>query len=740
MEFVECFGLETDAWIDSTLASGLLIIVFLAAALLLFLLCRKLPQLKAKLRDWLDGNRETTLAGGWSGRLWFATGAVVVSLALAWLEITQPYCFTQDDALVGEMPGVLASCRSVWNGVLPDYNPYDHMGAPALSVGGGTYPVTYLAYAVARHLLGNEYATLEVFAILHILAGYAAVYWASRLAGMGRMPAVAASLSFVLSGSILIMGRSWHTFLPVVVWMPLLAVAVMKMARGPVSWKWFLASGLSLGIAYHAEFPQLWAYSAVFFVLAIVWLVGLGRIPLRRSLWVLPALLLAIAMALPLLTVQLGLASDMNRPSGYGGGVGDGLLAMLLPYPLVGAHHPNGWGSLNAEYMGQLFYFGTLFAMLWAVSALALIAAWPGRSVWAAHVWTVCAGVALWLAVGHEGGLWTLLGKLPVLGTINNQPFRLLPLFVLFSVLSGGVLLERWLQRVSRRRVWEAALMVVLLIAIGYHVTLCCCSFYDYGFRPYPELPDEIASLVRRDAAQTTGRIASWAPLRSTEPSYALALPHNLPSIYALPAFGGYNPLVQWKTPFLFVRDRLHNDPTGAARAYGVRWFLKHRTADEPVFSPNPCARILERQVRYDAEFRQIKFSRVHHWPGLPDVAVMELDEVDPLCFVADASKRALPFRCDGAGIDVNLGRPSSASAVVVNFLWYPDITATVDGRVVPCRRDAWYRITVDVPAGAKGLAIRYQPAWRTGILRGLGLAGLSLVLAALASVVGRAG
>src|SRR3990170_2562387 len=123
-----------------------------------------------------------------------------------------------------------------------------------------------MAYAIARDVLGNEYATVEVFAIFHILAGYAATYWASRLVGMGRMSAFAVSLSFVLSGSVLIMGRSWHTFIPAVLWMPLWVVAVMKMANGPVSWKWFLGTGAVVGIAYHGEFPQIWVYSMGFFV------------------------------------------------------------------------------------------------------------------------------------------------------------------------------------------------------------------------------------------------------------------------------------------------------------------------------------------------------------------------------------------------------------------------------------------------------------------------------------------
>jgi len=715
-----------------SLGSSILIVLFLVGALVLLVLCRKFPAMKAMLGNLLIGGpaHEDASPSMGARNVWFLAGAALVGLALAWLEIARPYYFTQDDVLVGELPGVLWLCRSVWEGVLPEYNPYVLMGAPAFSGGGGTYPPTYMAYAMARHVLGNEYATVEVFAIFHILAGYAATYWASRLVGMGRMPAFAVSLSFVLSGSVLIMGRSWHTFIPAVLWMPLLVVAVMKMVNGPVSWKWFLGTGSVIGIAFHGEFPQIWVYSMGFFVLATVWLVAMGRIPVRRGVWLLPALLLGIGMAVPLLSVQFRLAADMVRPSGYGEGIGDGLLAMLLPYPLVEAYHPNFWGSTDVQYMGHFYYFGTLFAVLCAASVLALIATRPRRAVWAEHVWTVCACLAFVAALGPDGGLWLVMCDLPVFGTINNNPFRLLFFFVFFAVLSGGVLLERLLQRTTRRRAWELAIGATLGLTMLYHVGMCRPSFYSYGFQPYPEPTAEMASLLRPQGTQAPHRLASWAPMRSIVPSFALALPLNLPVIYGLPAFAGYSPLVECKSPFLFAKDRLRQDPAAAARAYGIRWFLRHRTCDAPVFSPNPAALGFEMHVEFNSDFKQIKFSRVHELPGLPDLVLMELDHVDPLAFAAGNLRQAMPLRFDGAGIDVDVRGLSSPSPVVVNFLWYPEMKAAVDGREVECSRDDWYRITVNVPTGAEVLEIRYSPDWRKGIIFGLVLAGLSLATA----------
>src|SRR5207249_3528487 len=94
--------------------------------------------------------------------------------ALTFLEWRDPFYFTECDNLTDCLPPILVGCRSIWQGVFPDYNPYLFLGSPLAGLGmySLTYPPLYLAYALARHVLGQEYATLEVFAILHLLGGF----------------------------------------------------------------------------------------------------------------------------------------------------------------------------------------------------------------------------------------------------------------------------------------------------------------------------------------------------------------------------------------------------------------------------------------------------------------------------------------------------------------------------------------------------------------------------------------
>jgi len=89
------------------------------------------------------------------GRCWPSLGFLILIAALALLEGIQPYYFTQDDALVSELPGILVGCRGVWQGHWPNYNPYVFMGSSLVNFGlySLTYPPTYLAYGIARNVL-----------------------------------------------------------------------------------------------------------------------------------------------------------------------------------------------------------------------------------------------------------------------------------------------------------------------------------------------------------------------------------------------------------------------------------------------------------------------------------------------------------------------------------------------------------------------------------------------------------
>ncbi len=534
------------------------------------------------------GLTETVPAAA-SGRIWNLAGWLFLIGAFIGLECLEPYYFTQDDALVGELPGILLGCRSLWEGTFPDWNPYVFMGAPLAAIGfwAITYPPQILAYAIARHVLGDEFATMEVFAALHLLAGFVAMRCLCRRIGMGALPANLAALSFVYAGCILIMGRSWHAFIANAVWLPLLGIAIQRFREGPVGWKWIVGVGLVLGLSYHAGFPQITVILAMFFVMGVMAVAYADRVPTRRLAAIVPALLLGAGLAAPLLLHHLQMTGGLERFAPDEKGVYDELHAALLPYPLAQAELPTGWGSFHVEKLGHFYFFGGLFVFLFAVQAFYFWVYFPERSAWARCWWVPCGMVAFLMVLGEPAYLWKGMAALPMSKFFLRYSFRFYPWLAFCAILGGGLILERALAsfaatpessgsgRSRGRRCWASS-----------PITWRCANqaFTPTAFALIPPLPPEVSSATvafhpyadkRTIGAPIRGGIASWAAqLRSVSPDYYLSLPLNLPHFYQVPSIFGYDPVVEGQPRMAEVYRRLENDPVAASKAYGVGWHL----------------------------------------------------------------------------------------------------------------------------------------------------------------------
>src|SRR5262249_44391020 len=290
---------------------------------------------------------------------WLAAGSAIFIAAVAIARSNEPYAFTQDDNLSQFLPVIVRSADALFRGQFPVWNPHQLLGAPTATVGTYmlTYPPTYLSYWIAHRVFGDPYLTLEVFIILHLAAGYFITFWLLRRFGLRPSLAAAGALTFALSAFLLMAGRSQATFVPVAVWLPLLAACVLALEQGAPGWKWALATGAVIGFYFHAGHVQDWGY-ALLFAAAAGGLLGLGgRIAWSRGLWSIPAFCFGIALSAPLLFLQIVEAGGRHFGNS---GTGMSLLGMVIPLgPWVqDLRQPvsQGVGS------GQMSYLGTTFA------------------------------------------------------------------------------------------------------------------------------------------------------------------------------------------------------------------------------------------------------------------------------------------------------------------------------------------------------------------------------------------
>ena len=249
---------------------------------------------------------------------WLVAAFLVLAICGVVLENLESYYFTQDDNYSQFFPGMLAGCRAAFAGTFPNWNPHQFLGAPLAEVGtyALTYPPTYLSYALATYVLGDELATVEVFCWMHVVAGLAASFWLGRRLGLPASLSAAMSLSFVLSGYALIGGRSWFYMVPTFAFAPLLGVSLHSLTRRDPTWRWLVGTGVVIGLYFHAGNAQMWAYGVSFYCLALGWCTLAGAIPWRRMFRSLAVLAVGLGVAAPLLVPQFLGIRGLDRKIG----------------------------------------------------------------------------------------------------------------------------------------------------------------------------------------------------------------------------------------------------------------------------------------------------------------------------------------------------------------------------------------------------------------------------------------
>ncbi|HKP60447.1 MAG TPA: hypothetical protein VJV78_27160 [Polyangiales bacterium] len=656
------------------------------------------------------------------GRAWFVAGGCVVVCGLVALELGDAPFFLQDDNFDEFLPVMIWASRSLRSGVLPLWNPHQYLGAPVAELGmyALTYPPTYLSVWLAQSLGQVEWA-IDVFAIGHLALAYVACAWAVHRAGVGAALSSAAAFCFTLCGYHLIAGRGWYYMLPVAVALPLLVGLLARWAAGPVGMWWAIAVGTCSGVHFHAGNAQMWTYCALFFVLCALLFVLSGVVPARRLAWLACGLLLAAAIASPLLVPQFSFVHGIERELFPGGDVEPrGLLAMFAPFGTVRAGHPMArvWGQTRELDFTQLYAAGSLLSCAALASCVVAFVMHLPRASRARLVWSFGTFLALLLALGQNGGLWPLLNKLPVFNAFQI-PYKLLGLFNMFACLSGALMLDGWLRVSSWRRsatlgIWSWCAAVTL-----YGCVIPLPSNCSWNRRVYTAQPPAV-----HGALASGLRMLPLAPRRTLEPDPASWLAQNVASAYGYTSIEGSNPFIDALPETQRVRRALTAQPQAALEAFGVSYVYARLSRPAPAAKP------------WHGNWLEI----VRHMPPLPLVArgeraaLLSVPNPAPLVFDQSAPVVPIPFHATGEGIFADLPRASQPRAIVLNYLQRAAFVALDQHRrALPLGHDSWGRMRATVPADATHIALLYRPPFARGIA--LGLVLLSMFVVAVVSL-----
>jgi hypothetical protein len=680
---------------------------FLASALVVIVLVPRWRGLARTASILLRDSPTEHFASIRSRLFWPIAGLAGMCSALAFLELRQPYYFTQDDNIAQFLPGILQACRSLAPSIFPSWNPYQFLGSPNTSVGtyALTYPPTWLSYWLAKYVLRDEYATIEVFTMLHLVAGYLIIYWAVRREGVRPALATLAALCCGLSGYALLVDRSWYYMSPIFVWVPLLIICLQTARVWTVGWKWIVACGLVIGIFPHAGNVQMWAYSLIFFIFAAGLMLWTRELPLRSLAALATSVLLGLAIAAPLLVPQLLATRNVGRRV-VDAGVLEGLPTLFVPVTVIQTWHPLNWGAPPyKEYLGEMYYSGTIFCVAGAALLLCLIFLRWRRPVVAQNLWFLCALVAFLFALGNAGWLWPLLQRLPGFSKFS-LPFKFLMFFNIFMALAGAVAWERLLRRWRVRLGGELATVIVVSALLAYHCVLALPSFFNYGFRPYLPPAPGIAERLQSHDGRNYPKVLPVGLPRSTDADYLQSLHHQWPSLYGFFSAEGYDPLVSEDRVYRAMDNRLFVEPAAWLREYGVR-FVTTYAAPWPKWLKVPATPV----------YRLGLFT------------LWELAPPRPMAWADAQPERPLPVKFDGSGADLDTSELPQGGWVTLSMIRRPEISASGEKRGLVVVSDSWSRIRIQVPAGVEHVRISFTPAWKAGFA----VAALLALLAALA-------
>jgi hypothetical protein len=411
-------------------------------------------------------------------------------------------------------------------GPLPHWTPYIFSGYPFLAdpQTGAWYPLNWPFF-----LLGVTPASIQTELALHtLIAALGAYLFAWRRLGQ-RGPSLVAAFAYAFSG--FFAGHASHVgMFQTAAWLPWILLAVERATGDPrVAPK--AAAGLLTGVMLLAGHFQTALYIGFAVVLFCGWLILEERARWKATaitLGVTGALGAAIAAVMIIPGIEL-LQHSVRAAADFSSATN----SPLVPGALGTLLYPNLFSAIEGKYTGpaditQHYLYGGL--LLLPLAALGL----RDRGMRGPSL--VLVVPLLWYAFGPAGGLYTVLSKLPGLGSVRA------PVHIWFAVAFGLALLAAAGLREARARwsfPWLVWVIPVLLFSDLFYFN-SAANPLAYARQSFAELyGNRLSEFQQRLSAQLPALTRFHAP----RPLQAFG-PQNHPLDARTETTYGYNPLM----------------------------------------------------------------------------------------------------------------------------------------------------------------------------------------------------
>ena len=382
----------------------------------------------------------------WSRRDWLVLGALLVVTILAWWRVLflKQYSFGIETDFIRQFyPARVYEVKALAAGSFPLWNPYVLSGQPffASYQTAMLYPFNFLmvgAYAAAGAAFPLK--AQNVFVVFHFYLAGAFTYLLARDIDAGRTGSTIAALTFMFAG--FMVAHAGHmNQVSSAAWMPLIFF-LFNRSLVRRKWPYAVAAGGVMGIALLAGHLQSVFYLCALLLGLVVfraWQHYRSQPEMAGPLFGVGALAVAVAIAGGFAAAQLiptyqliGLSTRSKIPFAIA------QTSSLPRYQALNLLFPKFFGTTPRNYVGGWLMWETYGYCGIVAGALGVVALLRKKRGMVIFLW-VALLMALILALGPGGYLFTLLFKLGIFVNRFHDPARIVVVFAFASALLAGL-------------------------------------------------------------------------------------------------------------------------------------------------------------------------------------------------------------------------------------------------------------------------------------------------------------
>jgi hypothetical protein len=628
--------------------------------------------------------------------LYLILGILIILFLFLLIETINPYTFLGDDNASQFLPNILEGMRSLFSGHLPSINLHQLMGTKVLEI--GTYAVLYppmiLSYFFSHFLFNNDFLTIDIFFLIHIILGFIFSFLFLNLHLKKYLASFLGALAFVFSGYGIGLSIAWYYVIPVILFLPLILYLNEKTSKYDKKSMFFL--GIIRGIFFYAGNVQYFAFTLFFeFVYFLIreyqndW----KNFYFKFKYYIF-SLLITFIILLPLLFSQINVSLYSPRGNipifeylfARGAFPTDTLGSIIFPSLLA-------WSPFLFRY-GPLSYSGTLFSLLFFIGGIFLLKKYKKYSFKNISPIFWCGLISIILSWGIIGIFYSLGVLIPFVKNFGG-PFKFIIFANFFIVSFGAIVFSKILEN---KRIKKSLIFIVILafsiLLISNVMILSQKSSSNY----FEKLPlntsyfEDIGLKDYRAISVATGsdfspKISSSSiKLNSFPESYFLS--KNFATYFSVDHISGYEPfrdkLTVEKIPVWLegVSDKHLNLTT--LKEYSVKYVI-----------------IFKEGLSFHTELANL--SKLYE---NGDFLILEIPDSRGYVFYKEGN---LEYTRLVNGFSLNTSFEKTEN-VTINLLYKKGYICKINGEKVPYFQDSFGRMAISVSSGENNIVFFYSP------------------------------